>query len=90
MKLLRNTLLQAQIAGWAFAAFLLSTQVGLLPVRWRLDGVLFHWQIWLLAGIFAVALRDLAAPACGCAACQASTRKGWRRLILGNLAWSHA
>ncbi len=51
-------LLQMAVASWVFFAWLITTEVGLLPANWRGAGVLFRWQVWLLAGIVMVATRD--------------------------------
>jgi hypothetical protein len=39
--------------------FRIAAEVGLLSARWRVDGVFFRWQVWLLASLFAIGLRDL-------------------------------
>ena len=58
MQRLEKSLLRTAVASWAFFAWLMATEVGLLPANWRGDGVFFRWQVWLLAGIVVVAARD--------------------------------
>jgi hypothetical protein len=55
---LDTALLRIAVAVWAFFAFLIAGEAGLLSARFRGEGTLFRWQLWLLAGIFVVALRD--------------------------------
>ena len=67
MKRLEKSLLQMAVASWVFFAWLMATEVGLLPGNWRGDGVFFRWQVWLLTGIVLVAARDFASQArCRC------------------------
>ncbi len=59
MKILERCLFRLAWGSWMFVAWLLSTETGLLPARLRGDGMLFRWQIWLLAGVVSFAGRDL-------------------------------
>ena len=59
MRILEKTLLKVGLVFGVFFVFRIATEVGLLSARWRLDGVFFRWQVWLLAFIFAIGLRDL-------------------------------
>lgn len=58
MKTLGKYMLRGVIASWLFFAFLLAGEVGLVPDRLRGEGMAFHWQIWLLAGILLLVVRD--------------------------------
>jgi hypothetical protein len=61
MTRINKALLRIAICFGAIFAFLIATEVGLLSARFRGAGICFHWQVWLLAGIFAISLRDLLA-----------------------------
>jgi hypothetical protein len=69
MRILDKTLLRIALGFGAFFVFRIATEVGLLSARWRGDGVFFRWQVWLLACLFTIALRDLVSTlrcrACG-------------------------
>jgi hypothetical protein len=68
MRKLDTTLLRIEIAIWAFFAYLISTEVGLLSERFRGAGLFFRWQAWCLAGILLIVLRDVLAST-RCRAC---------------------
>lgn len=53
-----RTLLKMAIGSGAFFAWLLAAETGLLPADSRGDGVLFRWQVWLLASLSLIATRD--------------------------------
>jgi len=61
MRKLDTALLRIGLAFWAFFAFLIAIETGLLSARFQGAGMFFRWQLWLLAGILVVALRDLLA-----------------------------
>ena len=61
MSKLDNALLRIALAFWAFFGFLIAIEAGFVSARFRGEGVFFRWQLWLLAGIFVVAVRDLLA-----------------------------
>jgi hypothetical protein len=61
MRKLDTALLRIGLASWAFFALLIAVEAGLLSARFRGAGMFFRWQLWLLAGIFVAALRDLLA-----------------------------
>lgn len=58
MKTLERWFFRLNFGCWAFVAWLLATDTGLLPANLRGDGVLFRWQVWLLAGIVLLSGRD--------------------------------
>ena len=69
MKTLGKFLLRGVLGSWAIFAFLLAGEVGLVPENLRGEGIAFHWQIWLLLGIFLFVVRDLVVdfhPRCRC------------------------
>ena len=53
-----RALFQMAVASGAFFAWLLAAEVGLLPANSRGAGVLFRWQVWLLASLSLIATRD--------------------------------
>ena len=58
MKTLGHSLLRLAIFCWIFVAWLLATEVGLFFASLRGDGILFRWQVWLLASIVLLAAHD--------------------------------
>ena len=65
MSRLDTALVRVAVAFWAFFGFLIAREAGLLSARFPGEGTLFRWQVWLLAGLFVVALRDaLASTRC--------------------------
>ena len=54
-----RALLQMAGASVTFFAWLMAAEVGFLPDNSRGDGVLFRWQVWLLASLVLIATRDL-------------------------------
>ncbi|GEM_PF-5483995 len=58
MRILDTALLRIGFVTGGFFAFLLAVEAGLLSARFRGEGVVFRWQLWLLAGIFVATLRD--------------------------------
>jgi hypothetical protein len=65
MNKLDTALLRIGLAFGAFFAFLIAIEAGFIPARFRGEGMFFRWQLWLLAGIFAVTVREqLAAVRC--------------------------
>jgi len=80
MRILDTALLRTGLVIGGFFAFLIAIEAGLLSARFRGAGMLFRWQLWLLAGIFVVALRDqLASMRCG--ACGQSKLPSVRDLL---------
>ncbi len=69
MRTLDAALLRIAVMVGSFFAFLIAIESGLLSARFRGEGLLFRWQLWLLAGIFVVTLRDQLA-ALRCRACR--------------------
>ena len=61
MKKLDAALLRIGLAFGACFAFLIAIEAGLLSARFRGAGMFLRWQLWLLAGIFVVSLRDVLA-----------------------------
>ena len=53
-----RALLRMTVASQAAFAWLIAADVGTLPANLRGDGVLFRWQVWLLAGLVLIATRD--------------------------------
>lgn len=53
-----RALLRMTVASQAAFAWLIAADVGMLPANLRGDGVLFRWQVWLLASLVLVASRD--------------------------------
>jgi hypothetical protein len=70
MRILDTALLRMALASWAFFVWFIAAEAGLLSARFQGQGILFRWQVWLLAGIFTVSLRDLLGSA-RCRKCQA-------------------
>src|SRR5579871_4468562 len=58
MRILDTALLRIGFVTGGSFAFLLAVEAGLLAARFRGEGVVFRWQLWLLAGIFVATLRD--------------------------------
>jgi hypothetical protein len=58
MRTLDIALLRTGLVIGGFFAFLIAIEAGLLSARFRGEGMLFRWQLWLLAGIFVVTVRD--------------------------------
>jgi hypothetical protein len=54
--------LRLAVSAWGVGAYLVACQTELLPERFSVSGKLpepwIHWQLWLLAGILAFAIRD--------------------------------
>src|SRR5712672_3494134 len=69
MRKLDTALLRIGLTFGACFALLIGIEVGLLSTKFRGEGMLFHWQAWLLAGIFVFTLRDLLSSTY-CHACQ--------------------
>jgi hypothetical protein len=59
MKIMDTALFRVGLAFWARFALLVAVDASLLPARFHGQGMFFRWQVWLLAGIFTVALRSL-------------------------------
>lgn len=53
-----RALLRMTVASQAACAWLIAADVGMLPTNARGHGVLFRWQVWLLASLVLVASRD--------------------------------
>src|SRR5882724_1930458 len=67
MKTLEKTMLQAAIAFWAVAGWILVGDAGMIPARFALSGRLFHWQVFLVLGAIIIATRDQVQDLrCGC------------------------
>ena len=69
MKTLGKVLLRGMLGSWAFFAFLLASEVGLVPDTLRGEGLAFRWQIWLMVGILFMVVRDQVMdyqPRCRC------------------------
>ena len=79
MRTLDTALLRIGLVIGGFFAFLIAIEAGLLSARFRSEGVFFHWQLWLLAGISVATLRDhLASLRC-------DTCSQWKAPSLGGL-----
>src|SRR5260370_10110668 len=67
MKSLEKTMLQAAIAFWAAAGWILVGEAGIIPLRFALSGRMFHWQVFLVLGAILIATRDQVQDLrCGC------------------------
>jgi hypothetical protein len=55
--------LRAALGAWGVCAYLVACEMELVPQRLALAGRIpegwLHWQVWLLAGILLVAIRDI-------------------------------
>jgi hypothetical protein len=80
MRKLDTTLLRIGMALWAFFAYLIAIEAGLLSSRFRREGLFFPWQLWLLAGIFVVTVRDQLASM-RCRACSQWKASSLRELF---------
>jgi len=59
MQVLNNTLLKFAAGFGLVFLFRIAVEVGFLSARWQARGVLFRWQVWLLAFVLTIGLRDL-------------------------------
>jgi hypothetical protein len=59
MKVLERTLLKMAMGFAVIFVFRIAAEVGLLSALWRANGVFFRWQVWLLAFVLTLAVRDL-------------------------------
>jgi hypothetical protein len=59
MRILQRLLLRLILVAGAGFVYLLAADLRLAPKVFRLQGLLAHWQVWLLAAIFLIALRDM-------------------------------
>jgi hypothetical protein len=80
MRKLNTALLRISLVSGGFFAFLIAIETGLVSARFRGEGILFRWQVWLLAGISAVTLRDLLASL-RCRVCEEWKAPAWRGLL---------
>src|SRR5580658_5089231 len=80
MRKLDTTLLRIGLISGSVFAFLIGIEAGLVSARFRGEGIFFRWQLWLLAGISAVTLRDMLASL-RCRVCDEWTVPAWRGLF---------
>jgi hypothetical protein len=59
VRTLEKTLPRIALGFGAIFVFRILTEVGLLSPRWHANGILFRWQVWLLAAIVSIGLHDL-------------------------------
>ncbi len=56
-------MLRVALGAWGVSAYLMACETELVPrhlsVSGRLPEVWLHWQVWLLAGILTLAIRDV-------------------------------
>ena len=58
MKTLEKALLGMSVPVWSFFAWLIACEVEIFPESFRGTGTIFHWQIWMLAGIVLIVARS--------------------------------
>ena len=59
MRILDSTLLKLAAGFGLVFLFRIAAAVGFLSARWQAEGVIFRWQVWLLAFVLTIGLRDL-------------------------------
>jgi len=83
MQTLEKVLLQTAVGAWALAAWLLLCDASLIPQRFLLsgvNGVVFHWQIFLVVGAVLLASRDQVTDL-RCRCCGNHEDLSWRALL---------
>ena len=76
-------MLQTALGSWSLAAWLLLCDASLVPQRFVLNGVngvVFHWQIFLVLGAVVLASRDQVAEL-RCRCCGNHEDLSWRALL---------